>query len=282
MAGDYKDLQQVAADLSKSANSNARAYRYLAYSALENKDCAAGLTAMNSWFQKAEPKRILPRDYLYLGRLQMCNGQDSVGINTLKKALELDSTQTDVYAEIAKSLYGQKKYAQAGDAYTAYITKSRKATLNDYLREGTSYYFAYQDQYFSKATPKPTPDSTLLIKADSAFSYIQHKAASPIAAVAIYQARTNDYKEVDRNNIKGYAKPYYEQFIQLATAKSPIADADKKNLAESYVYLANYAEFKEKDLTKAADNYIKARDADPTNKQVIAYFAKKAGGGKSK
>jgi hypothetical protein len=37
----------------------------------------------------------------------------------LKKALELDSYQTDVYPEIAKALYGQKKYVEAGDAYHA-------------------------------------------------------------------------------------------------------------------------------------------------------------------
>lgn len=282
MSGNYKDLQQVATDLSKSANSNARAYRYQGYAALENKDYPAGLTAMNTWFQKAEPKRILPRDYLYLGRLQIASGQDSLGINTLKKALELDSTQADVYSEIAKSLYGQKKYQAAGDAYAAYIAKSHKATLNDYLREGSSYYFAFQDQYFSKATPKPTPDTTLLTKADSAFSYIQHKAASPIGAVAIYQARTNDYKEADRNNIKGFAKPYYEQYIQLLTAKGPIADADKKTIAEAYAYLGAYYEFKEKDEAKATENYTKARDNDPTNKQVIAYFAKKGGASKGK
>ena len=80
----------------------------------------------------------------------------------------------------------------------------------------------------------------------------------------------------------GYAKPFYEKYIELVLAKGTPDDKTKKNLAESYVYLANYAEFKEKDLTKAADNYTKARDADPTNKQVIAYFAKKGGAGKSK
>src|ERR1700754_2275163 len=165
MAGSYKDLQQVAADLSKSANSNARAYRYLAYSAYENKDYPAALAAMNNWFQKADPKRILPRDYLYMGRIQVASGQDSVGITTLKKALELDSTQTDVYGEIAKNLYGQKKYAQAGDAYRTFTQKGgHNVKLTDYFYEGISYYFGYDSK-------KPDADS-LLTKADSAFSYV--------------------------------------------------------------------------------------------------------------
>lgn len=278
MSGNYKDLQQVATDLSKSANSNARAYRYQGYAALENKDYPAGLTAMNTWFQKADPKRILPRDYLYLGRLQIASGQDSVGINTLKKALQLDSAQTDVYGEIAKSLFRAKKYVEAGDAYKLVTQKGgRSVTLNDYLREGFGYFYGYQSQIKSGK-----PDTSLLTKADSAFSYINQK--SPTTAVAYqFRAYVNDYKDLDRNNIKGYAKPFYEKYIELATAKgTPTDDRGKKDLAEAYAYLGTYYEFKEKDEAKATENYTKARDADPTNKQVIAYFAKKGGAGKSK
>ncbi|MGF7041253.1 tetratricopeptide repeat protein [Mucilaginibacter lappiensis] len=282
LAGDYKTLQQEATALSQSAGNNARVYRYLAYSAYENKDYPAGLTAMNTWFQKADPKRIIPRDYLYMGRLQVKSGQDSAGINTLRKALTLDTTQADVYGEIASSLYAQKKYAEAGDAYKVYISKSHTATLNDYLKEGVSYYNAFKLQYYSTANPKPVADTTLLVKADSAFSYIQHKASAPLAAVALYQARANDLKEPSRNTTNGYAKPYYEQYITLLIAKQPVADADKPYLAEAYVYLATYYEFKEKDDAKAAENYTKAREADPTNKQVLAYFARKGGAGKSK
>ncbi|MGN8072270.1 tetratricopeptide repeat protein [Mucilaginibacter sp. 22184] len=282
MSGNYKDLQQVSTDLSKSANSNARAYRYQAYAAYENKDYPAALSAMNTWFQKAEPKRILPRDYLYLGRIQIASNQDSLGINTLRKALTLDTTQADVYGEIAKSLYNQKKYAEAGDAYKAFISKSRTATLNDYLKEGVSYYNAFKLQYYSTATPKPVADTMLLIKADTAFSYIQHKAAAPLAAVALYQARANDLREPSRNTTNGYAKPYYEQYIALLTAKQPVADTDKPYLAEAYSYLGAYYEFKAKDDAKATENYTKAREADPTNKQAAAFFARKGGAGKSK
>lgn len=282
LSGDYKTLQTEVSTLSQAANTNPRVYRYLGYAAYENKDYPAGLTALNTWFQKADPKRIIPRDYLYLGRLQIASGQDSSGINTLRKALELDTTQADVYGEIAKSLYAQKKYAEAGDAYKVFIAKSRTATLNDYLKEGVSYFYAFREQYFSTATPKPVADTTLLIKADTAFSYIQHKAAAPIATVALYQARANDFREPSRNTTLGYAKPYYEQYIQLVTAKQPVADADKIFLGEAYAYLGTYYEFKEKDDAKAGENFTKARENDPTNKQAVAYFARKGGASKSK
>jgi tetratricopeptide (TPR) repeat protein len=147
-AGDYKTLQTEAAALSASANSNLRVYRYLGYSAYENGDYAAGLTAMNKWISQAGEKRIIPRDYLYLGRLQVASGQDSLGIQSLQKAYQLDTTQADVFSEIAKNYYTKKKYAQAGDAYATYIQKSRKGNLNDYFREGTSYYLKEVFFYF--------------------------------------------------------------------------------------------------------------------------------------
>jgi tetratricopeptide (TPR) repeat protein len=282
LSGDFKTLQTEAAALSGSANNNLKVYRYLGYSAYENKDYPAGLTAMNTWITKADPKRIIPRDYVYLGRLQIATKQDSLGIGSLRKALEIDTNQVDVYPEIAKALYGQKKYLEAGDTYTAYLAKSNKATLNDHLSQGLSYYKAFTDQYFSTAKPKPVPDTMLLIKADSAFSYIQHKASAPVPVVALYQARVNDFKEPDRNTSKGLAKPYYEQYIALQSAKTTNTDADKGFLAEAYAYLGTYYEYKEKNDAKAAENYGKAKEFDPANKQAAAYFSRKTGGSKGK
>ena len=272
-AGDYKTLQQVAADLSKLASSNLRVYRYLGYAAYENKDYPAGLSAMNTWMTKADPKRIITTDYVFYGRLQVASG-DSTGIQTLKKALALDSNRRDIYGDIAAAYWAEKKYTQAGDAYAVYIAKGgRKVTLNDYLKEGISYY---------QSVDVNKPDTVVLNKADSAFSYILHKVTPPIPVVVYYRALVADAKDADRNNIKGLAKPYYEQYIALITAKTPpLADDEKKNLVSSYDYLGAYYQYKEKNEAKAAENYGKARDIDPTNKQALDYFKKK-GGTKSK
>jgi tetratricopeptide (TPR) repeat protein len=272
---DYQILQQVATSLSKSAGTNLKIYRYLGYAAYENKDYANGLTAMNTWMTKAAPNRILPLDYVYLGHLQIASTQDSLGMLSLRKAYALDSTQVDVLEEIAKSLYTKEKYKQAGDAYALYILKNPKASLTDLFNEGRSYYFEFQNQYFSKATPKPTPDSTLLAKADTAFSTIQKKVTKPVADIALYRARLNDYKEVDRNNIKGLAKPFYEDFIKTVLAKGGTPDdRTKKNLAEAYDYLGRYYELVAKDDTQAAQNYASALANDPTDKGALEYNAK--------
>jgi tetratricopeptide (TPR) repeat protein len=275
LAGDYKTLQQVTTDLSKSASTNARVYRYLAYAAYENKDYQNGLTAINTWFQKADPKRIIPRDYLYQGRLQIALNQDSVGILTLQKALTLDSTQTDVYAEIAKSYFRQKKYAQAGDAYREVTLKGgHSVKLTDYFYEGISYYYGYDTK---------APNDSLLTHADSAFSYVIAKtASSPFADAFLYRARVNDLKEKDRNNIAGYARPYYEKYIEVVNAKGAPDEKTKKNLAEAYAYIGTIYQYKEKDDAKASENFAKARELDPANKSAAAYFQHKGGAGKGK
>ncbi len=275
-AQDYKALEQEANDIARLApKNNLLVYRYSGYAAFENKNYSAGLEALNKFISQADPKRIIPTDYLYLGRLQVASGQDSLGINSLRKALSLDTAQVEVYDDIAKSLYNQKKYLEAGDAYKTFITKSRQATLNDYLKEGVSYLNAFKAQYYSTATPKPVADTSLLVKADSAFSYIQHHAAAPVATVALYQARANDLKEPSRNTSQGYAKPYYEQYIQLVTSKGTVADADKAFLSEAYAYLGTYYEYKEKNEAKASENFTKALEADPSNKQAKAFTDKK-------
>jgi tetratricopeptide (TPR) repeat protein len=272
-AGDYQTLAQVTADLTKNAGANLRAYRYKMYADYENKNYQGAMDAGNTWMTKADPKRIIPRDYVYMGRTEIALGQDSLGIQNLHKALQLDSGDVELYGEIANALWAKKKYAQAGDAYAMEIQKGgRKVTLNDYLKEGLSYYFSVNPN---------KPDTAVLNKADSALSYVQHKTANVPAVVYLYRARVNDAKDADRNNIKGLAKPYYELYLTAMAAKTAPTDQDKREMAEAYDYLGSYYEFKEKDQAKAADNYNKAKEQDPANKQAAEYF-KRHGGGKSR
>jgi len=283
-AKDYVTLQKVAADLTASVKSNLRVYRYLGYAAYENKDYPAGLTAITKWVTEADPKRVIPNDYLYLGRLQIALKHDSLGVAALRKALTLDTTQVDVYGEIANSLYALQKYQEAGDAFHVYAEKSRAAKLTDHYKEGFSYYEAYKMQVIAAQNKQPVkPDSTLLTKSDSAFSYVERKVKAPIAAVIYFHAGVKDFEEGgDRNNIKGLAKPYYEQYVQLVLVKgAPTDDAGKSNLADAYVYLGNYAEYKDNDHAKALDYFNKAKELEPNDARVVYYFQTK-GAGKSK
>lgn len=278
-AGDYQTLEQIATALSKSANTNLKVYRYLAYSAYENKNYQAGMDAMNTWMTKADPKRIIPRDYVYLGRLQIKTGQDSLGILTMQKAIDIDSNQVDLYKEMAGSLYAKKKYPAAGDNYKKFIQVSHKAKLTDYFYEGLAYYFGFEQQSTAAEKDKTIkPDTNLLIMADTAFSYIMQKTTPPNTSAVLYRAYVNDDKETDREkNYKGYAKPYYELYVSLVAPKNPTDAQTKQSLVSAYTYLGYYYEFVAKDDAKATDNFSKAKDLDPANKQAEAYFARHPG-----
>lgn len=281
---DYVTLQKVATDLSLS-KANLRVYRYLGYAAYENKDYPAALTALTKWVTEADAKRLLPSDYLYLGRIQIALKNDSLGIIDLKKALTMDTTQVDLYGEIAGTLYQLQKYKDAGDAYKVYTDKSRKATLQDHFKEGFSYYEAFKAELIKQQTDKTVKvDSIMLVQADSAFSYIERKLPKPNAQITYFHAEVKDFEEVgDRNNIKGLAKPFFDQYLALILAKGvPTDEPAKGYLEDAYVYLGNYAEFKDNDHTKALDYFNKAKDLEPTDPRVTYYFQTKGGAPKSK
>ncbi|OCX50618.1 hypothetical protein BEL04_22865 [Mucilaginibacter sp. PPCGB 2223] len=277
-AKDWKTLEQEANDLAKAGNTDLRVYRYLGYAAYENGNYPAALQALNTWLSKAAPKRIIPGDYVYLGRTQVAlktNGQDSLGIVNLKKAIALDTTQSDIYGEIARSLYSQHKYAAAADNYDLFIKKSKNHKLSDYLTMGRSYEYAFEDQQRNYAKTKVAPDTSLLVKADTALSYVNHHLAKPNATVTLLRAEVADDRESeDRSKFKGLAKPFYEEYIAEAGG-DPVNN--KKGLLEAYIYLGFYYELTAKDEAKAAENWGKAKELDPANKQVMQYYARHGG-----
>jgi len=277
-AKDWKTLEQEASDLAKSSKSpDLRVYRYLGYAAYENGNYAAGTEALNKWLKDASPKRIIPSDYVYLGRLQIKTpGQDSLGILTLRKALTIDTTQYELYSEIAKAEYAKRKYLDAAKDYQIYLTKPVKHSLGDYVTMGRSYFYAFEDQQDAYTKTKVAPDTSLLVKADTALSYVNHALKSPNASVTLIRARVADSREPeDRSKFKAYAKPMYDEYI--AEAASLTDAASKKGLLEAYIYLGFYYELTAKDEAKAAENWGKAKDLDPANKQVMQYYSRHGG-----
>jgi tetratricopeptide (TPR) repeat protein len=276
-AHDYKALETEAADLSKVATTNLRVYRYIGYAGYENKNFAAGTTALTKWLNEAEPRRIIPLDYYYLGHLQLASGQDTTkGVDNLKRYAALDSTKNEeVYTEIATMYKDKKKWADAAKAYDELFAKvSNKPLVAAHFYGGFSYLFAFRAQVSAaKTNPSVKPDSTFLTKGDSALSFAQQKLGKPNLNFSLYRAYINDVKDPDPATIKGLSKPYYEQVIAILLAMpQPLSDANKSLLADAYAYLGNYYEYHDKDDAKAGENFTKAKEADPTNGYAKFYF----------
>jgi len=280
-AGDFETLQSVAATLSKAANSNALVYRYIGYSAFHNKDYQNGISAMNTWFSKASPERILPSDYLVLGRLLIASGQDTVkGVATLKKYAELDTTKTEeIYNEIRLMYYTKKNYSEALKTVQEEVSKIHgRPLLTEHYNIGYYGYLTFQGQSRAARTnPSIKPDSSLLTIADSALSYVQKGNPNPIYQTALFRARIADYKDIDIQHLKGLAKPHYERLVQLLIAKDSTkwTQQEKNYVADAYAYEGNYALYHDNDPVKADEWYTKDKALNPTEYYQDIYFKNK-------
>jgi len=273
-AGRYPELQAVADKLSKSASANPRIYRYLAYAAFENKDYAKGMAAIRNFFSKAEPKRVIPRDYFYQGRLQLTAEKDTVGgLATLRKAADLDSTIAEpAYKEIIDINKARKDWLSTAKAYEGLIERMRnRAPIANYIYQGIYYYNSFNSK---------NPDSTLLVKADSAFSRGNQRLVAaggkPNGDALIYRGRIANTKESnDPTALQGYAKQYYDKYIELYGAAINPATAsrtEKIYVPEAYAYLARYALYHDKNEVEAEKFYTKAKEFDPNNAGADWFF----------
>lgn len=98
-------------------------------------------------------------------------------------------------------------------------------------------------------------------KADSLLTILINKSPNlPIGY--LWKARVN--ANFDPESESGLAKPFYEQFIQIASNES---DKYKNELIESYSYLGYYY-YLQNDKSKSKANWQEVLDIDPANKQA--------------
>lgn len=220
--------------------------RLLAYSYYETGDFASGLSKSTTFFNRAsiEKTKVLAQDYEYNGKLLIKSGNDSIGIEKLNKAIDMDTAKADLYSEIASSYMKQKKYALAISNYQKKITLG-KPNANDYFGMGRAYYFSKD-----------------FVNADSAFAQII-KSNPTLPLGYLWRAKSNT--QLDASNEKGLAKPYYEQFVSLV--KPEELEKNKKDLIEAYSYLGFQA-MKLKDTPTAKQHWQKVLELEPSNEKA--------------
>ena len=122
-----------------------------------------------------------------------------------------------------------------------------------------AHYFDYAGK--DAATQKASRD--ILVKADSAFSFVIQKSPTTPDSY-LYRARVNRLLDDDQNS-KGLMVPFYEKFIEIVSAKpEAVADSrNKRNLAEAYNNLGAF--YIRSNQSKAKDYFNKTIQLDPTN-----------------
>lgn len=268
LAKEYKALEAEANAMVKLDRVNPRILRYQAYAAYENGNYPSTVSALKEFIGKVEPRRIIAQDYLYLGRADIKIGSVDEGVDYLKKAVAIDSTSTSAMSEVGKSLYDAKRYSQAAQAYELSI-KSPKAALLDHYYMGSAYYF----DYGIKKTAGQAVDNMLLVKADSAFSYLIQRSPTTHAAWQ-FRGRINRQLD-DADDSKGLAVPFYEKYVDIVTITKPdLAAKNASGLIEAYTYLGSVSARRDRDNAKAKDYFNKVLALDVNN--VVAKEALKA------
>jgi tetratricopeptide (TPR) repeat protein len=246
----YKDALNIFENLKKKDYSNPILYRLLGYSYYETGDASKGLEYMNEYWKKTNDKLIIGTDYEYMGKLYLKSGNDSLAIENYLKAVEKDTSKTELYNEVAGIYFKNKQYGKAAEIFETRLSKI-EPTAQDYLSLGKAYYY---DKNYAQA--------------DSAFARIVELVPTSTTGY-IWRARAN--YGGDSAPDKASAKPYYEKVIELAEGD---VEKNKKELTDSYAYLAYYYSVN-KDKAKSTEYWTKVLELDPENKLAKQALGKK-------
>jgi tetratricopeptide (TPR) repeat protein len=270
--------------------------RIRGYIAAETGDYQKGLNYMAKFFILHDPAKNLASDYRYYGRLLQMGGKDKLAIDNYKKALEMDSTKTEIYDDLAKLYSTNKMHNEAVSCYKKMLNFGADS-VNTWFQIGKEFYFEgdnFRTKYDSlrtiqKAGKISFADSTIIIqskqlyyqKADSAFTEVT--ILNPqYAGGFIWKGRINSLLDPEAFNT--FAKDSYEKAVALLEVGDTIKN--RKSIIECYKYLGSYyflngdrlvKSDKQKSETLKATSiayFRKILALDPTDAQSLDVFKK--------
>jgi tetratricopeptide (TPR) repeat protein len=241
----YNDAITEIQEIIKQNSSIPFLYRLLAYSYYETEKYSEGKQSMETFFQKAPQKKIIPSDYEYYGKLLSKTGNDSLAIEKLKQAIEKDTSKSELWGEIGNIYMKMKKYPETIDAFNKKIKSGKEIVANDYYVLGRAYFYTKQCG-----------------KADTAFMQII-SLRPDIPTGYLWRAKANTCLDPDSKN--GLAQPFYENF--LSKLKPDEIEKNKSNIIEANEYLGYYYMLR-KDYAKAKCNWQKVKELAPDNEKA--------------
>jgi tetratricopeptide (TPR) repeat protein len=267
LAKDYKALEVEANKMKELDNVNPRILRYLGYSAYENGNTDAAITALTEFTTKGTNK-VIAKDYYYLAlaRTKKAISEDGKTIDAtlftsaiadLKKAVEMDPVLANDLNAIGKNYFSQKQYAASASIFEIAITNpNSKNFLEDNIYYGLNVYTENRGK-----TPE-TQDKVALDKADKAIDIVIAQSPDYLESY-LYKARINNTLEKDEVTLKSY-----QQFADLVIAKGAESiTANKAKLTESYNNMA--AIYANSNKSKALEYFNKTLALDPANEYAL-------------
>jgi tetratricopeptide (TPR) repeat protein len=247
---DYAGALEIIEEVLKVDESRNYLNRLAAYCSYDKKppELEKGLKYIEQFFKNTDPESIIPRDYIYYGRiLYKLAKNDSLilaeAFDKFNMAYKMDTTDVSLLSELALNYYYARWYKEASVLFTKKIEKGI-SNSDDLMFIGKSY---YQLKEFNKA--------------DSFFTMVTVNQPENLQAY-LYIART--YSSMDPGSEKGLAKTKFELLIEKIGSET---DKYAKELQEAYSYMGSYYLFQKKDYNEAKSWFIKLYNLDPNNKQ---------------
>lgn len=260
-----KEYDQCASEAQKMLLDDPTNYiilRAIYYSDYELKRYKEGMEIAQRFWVAAPVSKVRPFDYVETAKLATKTGDTTVALKYFTTALAVDTNNGELLSDYGQLMYNTKRYQEAVANYTKKTVRFPNAiTFYDFYYIGRANY-AIALSFKSKKDDAAAKDSatTYFVAADSAFAKLLPKYAS---TPDVWQWRAKANNNLDSEMKNGSAKPYYEQFIQVAT-KSADPTKYKNFLIESYQYLGAF--FLNAKDTGAARGWLeKAKELDPQN-----------------
>jgi len=247
---DYTSAQNELNLVNKVDSNNLYMMRIMAYVAYEYGANDTALKTINKVFSLTETDttRRFGKDYAYYGKILSKQGNDSLAMIYLVKAVEIDPRNSELYDDLAKMATKSKNYELAAKTYQDKINNVAKVISADFFNLGKS---LYSMKSFSAA--------------DSSFSKVTE--LSPTWPYG-YLYRGRALSQLDSTYTTFEAIPQYEKYIELSSTDTASISKYSRELIEANSYIA-VAFLQQKDCKTSIDYWNRVLAIDPKIQQAI-------------
>ena len=273
MSAFFKQKYDKALEVAKfglSKNPRHAAFNRLAFfNSTELKKFDDALMYADALFNKSDSAKFSYYDYTYYGNALIGAKQPQKAIEMYELALKQEdmdnkAKRAGVVKQLSDAYRDMEDFPNAIKHYKDYLASMDKPTANDlaalaslHMQHGASLNADAQAEAFKMA--------------DETYADLALKYENAIEYATFMRARVNGQMDPDQS--KGLAKPFYEKLVELIGPKTDLDNTDRARLIESYRYLISYYFVQKDNKAKGKEYAEKLLSIDPENeiaKQVLS------------
>ena len=273
MSAFFKQKYDKALEVAKfglSKNPRHAAFNRLAFfNSTELKNFDDALMYADALFNKSDSAKFSYYDYTYYGNALIGAKQPQKAIEMYELALKQEdmdnkAKRAGVVKQLSDAYRDMDDFPNAIKHYKDYLASMDKPTAND-LAALASLHMQHG------ATLNSDAQAEAFKMADETYADLALKYENAIEYATFMRARVNGQMDPDQS--KGLAKPFYEKLVELIGPKTDLDNTDRARLIESYRYLISYYFVQKDNKAKGKEYAEKLLSIDPENeiaKQVLS------------